>query len=94
MVGGMRYSFRVKNSAGRTSGRTDMSRYEWACDRKRLFQLQTDVTFALLEEKAAGRSAMATIESTPQRRVLQSGSTKLTLDKEAGKVSVQRKVLF
>ncbi len=37
---------------------------------------------------------MPTIESTPQRLVLQSGSTKLTLDKEAGKVSMQRKVLF
>ncbi|MEZ5889034.1 MAG: hypothetical protein R3D52_01510 [Xanthobacteraceae bacterium] len=37
---------------------------------------------------------MATIECTPQRLVLQSGATKLTLDKEAGKVSMQRKVLF
>jgi hypothetical protein len=37
---------------------------------------------------------MATIESTPQRLVLQSGATKLTLDKEAGKISMQRKVLF
>lgn len=37
---------------------------------------------------------MAIIESTPQRLVLQSGATKLTLDKEAGKVSMQRKVLF
>ncbi len=37
---------------------------------------------------------MATIESTPRRLVLQSGSTTLTLDKEGGKVSMQRKVLF
>lgn len=37
---------------------------------------------------------MATIESTPQRLVLRSGSTTLTLDKEAGKVSMQRKTLF
>lgn len=37
---------------------------------------------------------MTTIESTPQRLVLRSGSTTLTLDKEAGKVSMQRKTLF
>jgi hypothetical protein len=37
---------------------------------------------------------MTTIEATPQRSVLRSGSTTLTLDKEAGKVSMQRKTLF
>lgn len=37
---------------------------------------------------------MTTIESTPQRLVLRSGSTKLILDKEAGKASMERKVLF
>ncbi len=37
---------------------------------------------------------MAAIESTPQRLVLRSGSTTLTLDKEAGKVSMQRKMLL
>lgn len=37
---------------------------------------------------------MATIENTPQRLVLRSGSTTLTLDKEVGKVSMQRKMLF
>jgi hypothetical protein len=46
------------------------------------------------KKKLAGRSTMATIESTPRRLVLQSGSTTLTLDKEGGKVSMQRKVLF
>jgi hypothetical protein len=37
---------------------------------------------------------MAIIESTPRRLVLGSGSTKLTLDKDAGKASLQRKLLF
>ena len=37
---------------------------------------------------------MATIESTRQRLVLRSGSTTLTLDKDAGKVSMQRKILL
>jgi hypothetical protein len=37
---------------------------------------------------------MAIIESTPRRLVLASGSTKLTLDKDAGKASLQRKFLF
>jgi hypothetical protein len=37
---------------------------------------------------------MAIIESTPHRLVLASGSTKLTLDKDAGKASLQRKFLF
>ncbi|MFO1100629.1 MAG: hypothetical protein U1E81_20830 [Xanthobacteraceae bacterium] len=46
------------------------------------------------KKNLAGRSTMATIESTPRRLVLQSGSTTLTLDKEGGKVSMQRKVLF
>jgi hypothetical protein len=34
------------------------------------------------------------LESVPQRMVLQSGSTKLTLDKNAGKAVMQRKLLF
>jgi hypothetical protein len=33
-------------------------------------------------------------ESTPQRMTLQSGSTTLILDKEAGKAIMQRKMLF
>lgn len=37
---------------------------------------------------------MATIENTPQRLVLRSCSTTLTLDGEMGKVSMQRKMLF
>lgn len=34
------------------------------------------------------------IDSAPQRLVLQSGSTKLTLDKDVGKAVMQRKLLF
>jgi hypothetical protein len=34
------------------------------------------------------------VDSAPQRLVLQSGSTKLTLDKDAGKAVMQRKLLF
>ena len=37
---------------------------------------------------------MAIIESTPRRLVLGSGSTRLTLDKDAGKATLQRKLLF
>jgi hypothetical protein len=37
---------------------------------------------------------MAIIESTPRRLVITSGSTTLTLDKDAGKASLQRKFLF
>jgi hypothetical protein len=37
---------------------------------------------------------MAIVESTPRRLVLASGSTKLTLDKDAGQASLQRKLLF
>jgi hypothetical protein len=37
---------------------------------------------------------MGTFESTPSRLVLGSGSTKLTLDKDAGKATLQRKLLF
>jgi hypothetical protein len=37
---------------------------------------------------------MPVTESTPQRLVLVSGSTTLTLDKEAGKATLQRKMLF
>jgi hypothetical protein len=37
---------------------------------------------------------MAIIESTPRRLVVTSGSTTLTLDKDAGKATLQRKLLF
>jgi hypothetical protein len=37
---------------------------------------------------------MAIVESTSQRLVLQSGSTTLTLDREARKLSLQRKILL
>jgi hypothetical protein len=37
---------------------------------------------------------MAIIEHTPQRLVLRSGSTTLTLSKEAGQATMQRKLLF
>jgi hypothetical protein len=37
---------------------------------------------------------MPITESTPRRLVLASGSTTLTLDKDAGKASLQRKLLF
>ena len=37
---------------------------------------------------------MATIERASQRLVLRSGSTTLTLDKNAGKATMQRKLLF
>jgi len=35
-----------------------------------------------------------TIELTPQRLVLRSGATTLTLDKSAGRATLQRKMLF
>jgi hypothetical protein len=41
-----------------------------------------------------GTTMAKTIESTPQRMVLQSGSTTLTLDKDANKAVMQRKLLF
>ena len=34
------------------------------------------------------------IENTPQRLALQSGSTKVTLDKTAGTATLQRKIMF
>ena len=37
---------------------------------------------------------MPVTESTPRRLVLASGSTTLTLDKDAGKATLQRKLLF
>ena len=37
---------------------------------------------------------MTTVESTPGRIVLKSGSTTVTLDKDAGKASLERKVLL
>ena len=41
-----------------------------------------------------GRPAMPIFESTPQRLVVKSGSTILTLDKDLGAASLQRKMLF
>jgi hypothetical protein len=41
-----------------------------------------------------GRPAMPITENTPQLLVLKSGSTTLTLDKGAGKATMQRKLLF
>ena len=41
-----------------------------------------------------GDAAMTTIQRDQQRLVLQSGSTTLTLDKNAGKAIMQRKLLF
>jgi hypothetical protein len=37
---------------------------------------------------------MTIVENTPQRLVLRSGSTTLTLDKSAGTATMQRKLLF
>jgi hypothetical protein len=37
---------------------------------------------------------MPITEQTPQRLALKSGSTTLTLDKDTGKASLQRKILF
>ena len=37
---------------------------------------------------------MGSTESTSRRLVLVSGSTNLTLDKDAGKATLQRKLLF
>jgi hypothetical protein len=37
---------------------------------------------------------MAIVESTPRRLVLKSGATTLTLDKDAGTASLQRKLLL
>lgn len=37
---------------------------------------------------------MTQIERTPQKLVLQSGSTTLVLDKDVGKATMQRKLLF
>jgi hypothetical protein len=34
------------------------------------------------------------VENTPQRLALQSGSTSVTLDKEAGTATLQRKIMF
>jgi hypothetical protein len=51
--------------------------------------------FWLFQAAAKGGFAMAKIiESTPQRMMLQSGSTTLILDKGAGKATLQRKLLF
>jgi hypothetical protein len=45
-----------------------------------------------MQERAV--AAMPIIENTPRRLVLKSGSTTLTLDKDAGKASLQRKMLM
>ena len=37
---------------------------------------------------------MTTIERSPHRMVLRSGSTAITLDKDAGKAALERKLLF
>jgi hypothetical protein len=37
---------------------------------------------------------MSVTESTPRRLMLTSGSTSLTLDKDASKATLQRKLLF
>ena len=37
---------------------------------------------------------MPVAEQTPERLILKSGSTTLTLDKQAGKATLQRKLLF
>ena len=37
---------------------------------------------------------MSIIESTPKRLVLRSGSTTLTLDRDSGKATLQRKILL
>jgi hypothetical protein len=44
--------------------------------------------------QAKGDAMAKIIENAPQRMVLQSGSTTLTLDKIAGKATLQRKMLF
>jgi hypothetical protein len=45
-------------------------------------------------EKQRRVPAMPIVENTPMRLVLKSGSTSLTLDKSAGKVTLQRKLLL
>ena len=44
--------------------------------------------------QAKGDAMAKIIENAPQRMVLQSGSTTLTLDKTVGKATLQRKMLF
>jgi hypothetical protein len=48
----------------------------------------------LYRNRADWERAMPLAESTSRRLVLKSGSTTLTLDKDAGKVSMQRKLLI
>jgi hypothetical protein len=48
----------------------------------------------LYRNRADWERAMPIAESTSRRLVLKSGSTTLTLDKNAGKVSMQRKLLI
>jgi hypothetical protein len=48
----------------------------------------------LYRSRADWERAMPIAESTPRRLVLKSGSTALMLDKDAGKVSLQRKLLI
>ena len=49
---------------------------------------------ALYRSRPDWERGMPIAESTPRRLVLKSGSTTLTLDKDAGKVSMQRKLLI
>jgi hypothetical protein len=44
--------------------------------------------------KAKEATMASVVEHTPQRLVLESGSTRLTLDKSAGTAVMQRKLLF
>ena len=46
------------------------------------------------ETKTRGRSIMPATENTSRQLVLKSGSTTLTLDKDAGKATLQRKFLM
>ena len=50
--------------------------------------------FVLAELDTTGDCVMTRIEHAPQKLVLQSGSTTLALDKNAGKAIMQRKLLF
>jgi hypothetical protein len=46
------------------------------------------------DTKNSGRYIMPATENTPRQLVLKSGSTTLTLDKDAGKATLQRKFLM
>ena len=91
MVGGMRFPSESKTWPGEPAVAPTRPETNGG-DREKIVQLETDVTFASLEESREKRYGHH--RKHPARLVLQSGSTTLTLDKEAGKVSMQRKVLF